>query len=155
MAEDHIKEWDRVAELMIIKFGESGHPIFRDTSPLSRGTLKSKGGEKLSVHFCADGETVVPVFRTMISVNQFSIYGAVSDLCGEYKACHVKTGRPVMTGQSDPLFEPACFLTNTRTHLHLRPMILRKKIYCNNVRNELKSYHNKTVWLNFVLMQDS
>ena len=29
-------EWDRVAELMMIKFGESGHPVFRASSPLSR-----------------------------------------------------------------------------------------------------------------------
>ena len=43
-------EWDRVAELVMIKFGESGHPVFRATSPLSRGTLKSKGGGKLSIH---------------------------------------------------------------------------------------------------------
>ena len=28
-------EWDRVAELMMIKFNESGHPVFRATSPLS------------------------------------------------------------------------------------------------------------------------
>ena len=35
-------EWHRVAELMMIKFGESGHPVFRATSPLSRGTLKAK-----------------------------------------------------------------------------------------------------------------
>ena len=49
-------EWDRVAELMMmIKFGKSGHPVFRATSPLSRGTLKSKVGGKLSIHFCADG----------------------------------------------------------------------------------------------------
>ena len=48
------REWVRVAELMMIKFRESGHPIFRATSPLSRGTLKSKGGGKLSIHFCAD-----------------------------------------------------------------------------------------------------
>ena len=46
-------EWDRVAELMMLKFGDSGHPVFRATSPLSRGTLKSKGGGKLSIHFCA------------------------------------------------------------------------------------------------------
>ena len=51
-------EWDRVAELMMIKFGESGHPVFRSTSPLSRGMLTSKGGGKLSKHFCADGETI-------------------------------------------------------------------------------------------------
>ena len=36
-------EWDKVAELMMIKFGESGHPVFRATSPLSRATVKSKG----------------------------------------------------------------------------------------------------------------
>ena len=55
------------------------------------------------------------LFRTIISVNQLSIYGAVSDLCEEYKACHVRTGRPVLAGQSDPLFEPASLLTKTPT----------------------------------------
>ena len=46
-------------------------------------------------------------FRTIISANQLSIYGAVSDLCEEYSACSTRTGRPVLAGQSDPLFEPA------------------------------------------------
>ena len=40
-------EWDRVAGQMMIKLAESGHPVFRATSPLSRGTLKSKGGGKI------------------------------------------------------------------------------------------------------------
>ena len=35
-------EWDRVAELMMLQFFQSTHPIFRATSPLSRGTLKAK-----------------------------------------------------------------------------------------------------------------
>ena len=39
-------EWDRVAELVMIKFSECGHPVFRAASPLSRGTLKRKGGGK-------------------------------------------------------------------------------------------------------------
>ena len=34
-------KWDRVAELMMITFGQSGHPVFRATSPFSRGMLKS------------------------------------------------------------------------------------------------------------------
>ena len=106
-------EWDRIAELMMIKFSESGHPVFRSTCPLSRGTLKSKGGGKFSIHFCADLETIETVFRTVISVNQLSLYGAVSDLCEEYKACHVRTGRLVVAGQSDPLFEPASLLMTT------------------------------------------
>ena len=51
----------------MLEFGESGHPIFRATSPLSKGVLKSKGGGKLSIHFCADGDTIETVFRTIIS----------------------------------------------------------------------------------------
>ena len=108
-------EWDRVAELMMIKFSESGHPVFRATSPLSRGTVKSKGCGKLSIHFCADGDTIETVFRTIISVNQLSIYGAVSDLCEEYKFCSVRTGRLVLEGQSDPLFVPTSSLMKTPT----------------------------------------
>ena len=103
----------RVAELMMIKFSESGHPVFRSTSPLSRGTLKSNGGGKLSFHFSADGDTVETVVRTIISVIQLSIHGAVSDLCDEYSACQARAGRPVLAEQSDPLFEPARLLIMT------------------------------------------
>ena len=55
-------------------FAESGHPVFRATSPLCRGQLKSKGGGKLSIHFCADGDTIETIFRTITSVNQFSFF---------------------------------------------------------------------------------
>ena len=99
-------EWDRVAELMMIKFRESGHPVFR---------AKSKGSGKLSIHFCADGDTIETVFRTTISVNQLRIYGADSDLCEEYSACQARTERPVLAGQSDPLFEPSSLLMTTPT----------------------------------------
>ena len=122
-----------VAELMMIKFGESGHPVFRATSPLSQGTLKSRGGGKLSIHFCADGGTIETVFRTIISVNQLSIYGAVSDLCEEYKACQIRTGE-TCTGRT------------------IWPIV---RAYCKSTKNEWTSCHNKIVWSSFVLMQDS
>ena len=112
---------------------ESGHPVFRSTSPLTRGVPKSKGGGKLSIHFCADEGTIETVFCTLISVNLLSIYGAVPDLCEEYNSCHVRTGRPVLVGQSDPLFVPK------NSFIHLRPMILRKKIYCKSTKNEWTS----------------
>ena len=99
----------------MIKFSESGYPVFRATSPVSRGTLKSKGVGKLSIHVCADEGTIETVFRTIISVNQLSIYRAVSDLCEEYKACHVRTGRLLMVGQSDPLSVPTSSLMKTST----------------------------------------
>ena len=37
--------WDNVAEKMMLEFAESGHPVFRATSPLSRGELRAKVGE--------------------------------------------------------------------------------------------------------------
>ena len=68
----HVRtEWkmDRVAEDMMLNVGESGHPEFRRSSALERGDLKSKGKEKLSIHFCGDDKTVEVVLRTIISVN--------------------------------------------------------------------------------------
>ena len=35
--------WYNMAERMLLEFAESGCPIFRATTPLSRGRLKSKG----------------------------------------------------------------------------------------------------------------
>ena len=100
---------------MMIKFGESGHTVFRASSPLSRETLKSKGGGKLSIHFCADGDTIETVFRAIILVNQLSIYGAVSDLCEECSTCQIGTGRLVLAEQSDPHFAPADLLVTAPT----------------------------------------
>ena len=41
------KEWDNMAARMLLEFAERGCPIFRATSPSSRGRLKSKGHGKL------------------------------------------------------------------------------------------------------------
>ena len=71
--------------------------------------------ENYEYHFCADGDTIQHVFRTIISVNQLSIYGAVSDLCEEYGSCRTRTGRPVAAEQSDPHFAPADLLVTTPT----------------------------------------
>ena len=42
--------WDHIADDMLLEFAEIGHHIFRATTPLSRGTFKSKGHAKLSIH---------------------------------------------------------------------------------------------------------
>ena len=89
----------KVQELLL-KLGETpenftGRTIFfRATSPLSRGMLKSKGGGKLSIHYCADLDTIKTVFRT-ISVNQISFYGAVAETCEEYESDHDRTEDPL------------------------------------------------------------
>ena len=50
--------WDHIADEMLLEFTESGHPIFRATTPLSRGKLESKGHGKASIHLAADQETI-------------------------------------------------------------------------------------------------
>ena len=86
---------------MLVEFAESGCPIFRATSPLSRGQLKSKGHGKLSIHFAPVQETIETIFRIIVSANQFSLYGAVEEMCEEYESLHDRSGRPdVVMGQS-------------------------------------------------------
>ena len=92
---------------MMVTLAESGHPVFRATSPLSRGQLK---GGKLSIHYCADQETITTVFRTITSANQLSLFGAVTEMCEEYESYH--SGRPVVGEQSSSSFVPNVINTN-------------------------------------------
>ena len=72
--------WDNIAERMLQEFAESGHPIFRATTPLSRGSLKSKGRGKLSIHFAADQDTIDTIYRIIsvsissVSTEQWQLY---------------------------------------------------------------------------------
>ena len=77
--------WDHIAEKMLIEFAESGCPLFRATTPLFRGQLKSKGHGKLSIHFDAFQETIETIFRIIVFANQFSLYGAVANMCEEFE----------------------------------------------------------------------
>ena len=95
MEEDSPKGiWDHIAEKMLLEFAESTCPIFRATTPLSRGKLRSKGHGKLSIHYCADQATIETIFRIIVSANQLSLYGAVAKMCEEYESLHDRSGQP-------------------------------------------------------------
>ena len=97
--------WDNIAEQMLLEFAESGHPIFRATTPLSRGNHKSKGRRKLSIHFAADQDTIDTIYR-ILSVNQLSVYGAVAAVCEEFEDHQDGSGEPeILMGQSIVLGE--------------------------------------------------
>ena len=93
-------EWDNMAERMLLEFAGSGCPIFRATSPLSRGRLKSKGHGKLSIHYAADLETIETIFRMVASANQLSLQGAIAEMCEKYETIQERFGQPVVVGQS-------------------------------------------------------
>ena len=98
--------WDHIAEKMLLEFAESGCPILRATTPLSRGKLKSKGHGKLSIHFAADHQTIETIFRILAFANQLSLYGAVANMCEEFETHQDRSGQPdVLLGQSIVLSE--------------------------------------------------
>ena len=98
--------WNHIAEKMLLEFAESGCPIFRATTPLSRGQLKSKGHGKLSIHYAADQETIETIFRIIVFANQLSLYGAVANMCEEFESHQDRSKQPdVLMGQSIVLSE--------------------------------------------------
>ena len=137
-----------MVERMMLELAEIQFSVLQVHCPLSRGRLKSIGHGKLSIHFCADLETIETIFRIIVSVNQLSLHGAVAEICEEYESLHERTGRPVVMGQSSS----SLVLSVIKTEV---PLTQRMKIfYCNNIENELKSCHNRINWINFVWMQD-
>ena len=90
---------------MRLNFSEGGHPVFED--PV---LLKEEIRRKLSFHFNVSDETVEVILRTLISVNQLSIHGAVADMCGELAwevSRHVKgTGKPVEPENLETMVRP-------------------------------------------------
>ena len=59
------------------------HHIFRCTSALGRGQLRSKGEGRTTIHFTASDDNAQLLLKLVISVNQLSLYGAVADLIKE------------------------------------------------------------------------
>ena len=97
---------DHIADKMLLEFAESGHPIFRATTPLSRGNLKNKGHEKKSIHLTADHQTIETIFRIIVSADQLSLYGAVANMCEECEHLHDRSGQlDKVMGQSIVLSE--------------------------------------------------
>ena len=121
--------WDKITEKMLLKFAESGCPIFRATTPLSRGQLRSKGHGKLSIHLAATQETIETIFRINVSANQLSLYGAVAEMCEEYETLHDSTEQPVVGGQSSSSFVPSVIKTEVALdcdHLAHKDLLLQQ-----------------------------
>ena len=90
---------------------------------------KAKGHGKLSIHYCADLETIETIFRIIVSVNQLRLYGAVAEMCEEYETLHDRTGQPVVGGQSSSSFVPNVIKTEVPLdcdHLAHKDLLLQQ-----------------------------
>ena len=142
-------EWDKMAELMMLKFAESGHPVFR-ASLLSRGQLTStKAVENCRYTSVPMGRRLKLFHRTIISVNQLSLHGAVAQICEEYETFHDGTVKPVVGRQS--LFVPNMI----KTDVPLESVDgARKDLPLQQYGERMENYHNKKDQVNFVWMLD-
>ena len=86
--------WDRIADKMLLNFAGSGHPVFRGTSTLERGELRSNGSGKKSIHFNGSTQNIELLLQIVISVNQLSLYGAVADMIEELPVGQRAVGNP-------------------------------------------------------------
>ena len=99
-----------VAENMMLNLSETGHPVFRGTSALERGTLQSNGGGKLPFHVCGVCETVEVMFRPYFRQSAQCVHGAAADLCEELASSisdfPTNTRRPVAQEKPDTMVSP-------------------------------------------------
>ena len=129
--------WDHVADEMLVEFAESGCPIFRATTPLSRCTLKTKGRGKLSTHFAADQETI-ELFFAQLSLQISSVFTEQSQ---KYVKYHV---HPFTIDQGDLM----CWWDNQLSSVKARQKFLRRMttqhiriFHCSDTKNEFKVFH--------------
>ena len=106
-----MEKWDKTAEGIMLNFAESGHPVFRASSALERGELKSKGKGVKTIHFNGSDETIELILRTIISINRLSVCGAVADLCKELAGDSSGAGKPATNENLESMVIPTEFPT--------------------------------------------
>ena len=67
--------------------------------PCNKSIVKSSA-QKQRRWKIVDQDTITTVFRTIPSVNQLSLYGAVAEMCEECESFHDRTVKPAVGGQS-------------------------------------------------------
>ena len=140
------EEWDTTAEGMMLNFAESGHPVFRASSALEGGELKSKAKGKKFIHFNGSDETIELILSAIISVNQLSVYGAVAALCKELARDLSGAGKPAAHEIWNRWWYRENLLLLT---LFLRLMRKNNESCCvNTSRNSQNFLNNRNWWPN-------
>ena len=79
---------------------------FVPPAPWKEENFRSKVRGKKSIHFNGSEENIELILRTVISVNQLSIYGAVADLCKELSKDSRVSRKPAANGYLETMEIP-------------------------------------------------
>ena len=116
---------------MMIKFRESGHPQFSEP----RVRCPEERSKAKEVDNCQYTSVLMGIrlklFFAQLFLSISSVSTEQSQICvrDTYSACQTRTGRPVLAGQSDPLFEPVNLLIMTpkpSTEIFAQVFLLQK-----------------------------
>ena len=97
-------------------------------------------------------ETIETVLRTIISVNQLSLFGAVAEVCEEYETFHDRRGQPVVGGQSSSSFVPSVIKTEVPLDNDDRA---HKDLLLQQYGERIEKFSQQDKLRKFVWMQDS
>ena len=92
--------WDRTAQKMLLTFAETNHPAFRGASVWGERRFKEEV-ERSQYTFMAAPKALSCFSDWVISVNQLSIYEAVTDMIEEWTVGQRAVGKPKAPGQLD------------------------------------------------------
>ena len=91
---------DSTATQMVERFKDTGHPVFKSISALSRGILK-KNSDRDTIHCNADASNTDLLFRIIHVVDQLSMYGAVSNWCEQVGLTEDEKGQEKPSGKKE------------------------------------------------------
>ena len=93
---------------------DTGHPVFKSISALSRGILEKKNGQD-TTHFNADASNTELLFQIIHSVNQHSIYGAVTNWCEQFGLTEKEKGQAKLKESVTKDVFNMCEITRSKT----------------------------------------
>ena len=139
-------QWNYAADVMVSKFEDSGHPVFRACSALDRGFFKKKGRD---VRF-----TTVRILR-MQSFYFALLILQISSVCTEqsridvmnwlsrYLVSHFQVWRNPSRKWTSSFFENWSLRKWIRWYEHVRRMLKQREIDCIIIKKDSKSYQER------------
>ena len=100
------------------------------SSPWKEENLEATEREIILFHFNGSEETMELVLRTIISVNQLSIYGAAADFCKQLSKVSEVAGKPAANEDLESMEMPSGLpVADPHTNAELQGNLLRMKIW--------------------------
>ena len=117
--------WTRTAEKMLQNFKDSSRPIFRCSSPLERGQLRSKGGGKTTIPLSSEVRKILSCSSRWSSLSTSSVFTEQWRIC--LQNCQlIREPRRNKKFLHDVLSQ------------NCKPMKSDRETYCKNMRNDLR-----------------